>query len=97
MKNDCPHCHKSMTGRFMQWSKLAQTDRARNCPLCGGNIEYRIHPEEIAARKTVEQRFHPPLDIVDGAARILDPIIHGLNTGEHVWGQFLKDFRPADW
>ena len=28
-------------------------------------------PVEIAARKTVEQRFHPPLDIVDGAARIL--------------------------
>jgi NAD(P)-dependent dehydrogenase (short-subunit alcohol dehydrogenase family) len=54
-------------------------------------------PAELAARKVADHRFHPPLDIVDGAARIVDPIITGVNTGRHLWGQFLKDFRPTDW
>ena len=53
-------------------------------------------PASHAARKA-EAGFAPPLDIIDGAARIVDPIFVGRLTGAHVWGQFLKDYKPAPW
>jgi NAD(P)-dependent dehydrogenase (short-subunit alcohol dehydrogenase family) len=53
-------------------------------------------PAVHAARKA-EAGFSPPLDIIDGAARIVDPIFAGQLTGEHAWGRFLKDYKPAPW
>ena len=54
-------------------------------------------PVEIAERKTAELGFRPPLDAIDAAARICDPIFTGLLTGEHLWGNFLKDYQIANW
>ena len=54
-------------------------------------------PQEIAARKVEEHGFHPPLDVVDGAARIVAPIFDGFLTGEHQWGLFLKDYKSTPW
>lgn len=54
-------------------------------------------PHEISSEKQKVHDFQPPLDIVDGAARICDPFIDGINSGKHWCGQFLKDYKPIDW
>jgi NAD(P)-dependent dehydrogenase (short-subunit alcohol dehydrogenase family) len=54
-------------------------------------------PATIAARKVEVHGFHPPLDIIDGAARVLDPVFAGHATGRHLWGRFLKDYRDTPW
>jgi NAD(P)-dependent dehydrogenase (short-subunit alcohol dehydrogenase family) len=51
----------------------------------------------LSQRKQERHDFQPPLDIVDGAARVCDPFFSGLLTGEHVWGKFLKDYAPCAW
>ncbi len=54
-------------------------------------------PADLSKRKIELHDFQPPLDIVDGAARVMDPLIDGINTGKHWSGKFLKDYRPIDW
>ncbi|MFC4005871.1 SDR family NAD(P)-dependent oxidoreductase [Nonomuraea purpurea] len=59
----------------------------------GWVTDERPHPDKTAQR---EAGFRPPLDVIDGAARVYDPIVRGVG-GERVSGLFLKDYRPVDW
>ena len=54
-------------------------------------------PAELSKHKEEVHDFQPPLDIVDGAARVMDPLLNGINTGKHWSGKFLKDYFPIDW
>ena len=54
-------------------------------------------PVNLARFKEEIHDFQPPLDVVDGAARVCDPFFDGINTGEHWSGKFLKDYFPIDW
>lgn len=54
-------------------------------------------PAQHANRKREELDFQPPLDIVDGAARVVDPVFSAINSGEPAWGNFFKDYAPGKW
>ena len=60
-----------------------------------GWITYE-NPLEFTAAKQ-ELGLEPPIDEVDGAARILDPVFTGVNTGDNQWGIFYKDYMPSKW
>ena len=59
----------------------------------GWITDERPHPTKM---RLADEGFHAPLDLVDGAARVYDPIVRG-ELGEDVQGVFLKDYTPAAW
>jgi NAD(P)-dependent dehydrogenase (short-subunit alcohol dehydrogenase family) len=59
----------------------------------GWITDERPHPTKT---RLADDGFHAPLDLIDGAARVYDPIVRG-EAGEDVHGVFLKDYAPAPW
>ncbi len=59
----------------------------------GWITDERPHPTKM---RLADAGFHAPLDLVDGAARVYDPIVRG-EAGEDLFGCFLKDYRPSPW
>jgi NAD(P)-dependent dehydrogenase (short-subunit alcohol dehydrogenase family) len=59
----------------------------------GWITDERPHPTK---QRLAESGFHAPLDLVDGAARVYDPIVRG-EAGEDLYGCFLKDYEKAPW
>jgi NAD(P)-dependent dehydrogenase (short-subunit alcohol dehydrogenase family) len=60
----------------------------------GWVTEENPHPKRARLRT---KGFVPPLDDVDGAARVYDPIVRGVRDGQRPHGLFLKDYRPISW
>jgi NAD(P)-dependent dehydrogenase (short-subunit alcohol dehydrogenase family) len=59
----------------------------------GWITDERPHQEKL---RIAAEGWHAPLDLVDGAARVYDPIVLG-EAGEDLYGCFVKDFKPSPW
>ncbi|MEV6290636.1 SDR family NAD(P)-dependent oxidoreductase [Streptomyces sp. NPDC051896] len=74
--------------------EMFQTDGILMTSVDTGWItDERPHYDKL---RLAEAGFHAPLDLVDGAARVYDPVVRG-EAGEDLYGVFLKDYAPGKW
>jgi NAD(P)-dependent dehydrogenase (short-subunit alcohol dehydrogenase family) len=75
-------------------AEMLETDAILMTAVDTGWItDERPHP---AKARLADEGFHAPLDLVDGAARVYDPIVRG-ELGEDLYGCFLKDYAKSPW
>jgi NAD(P)-dependent dehydrogenase (short-subunit alcohol dehydrogenase family) len=92
-----PHTNMAKAALNMLTRTAAADLATEGIHLCAVDTGW-ITDENPAPKKSrlAESGFRTPLDIVDGAARVYDPIVRG-EAGRPVSGVFLKDYREAAW
>ncbi|WP_168584046.1 SDR family NAD(P)-dependent oxidoreductase [Gephyromycinifex aptenodytis] len=74
--------------------EMFQTDKILMTAVDTGWItDERPHVDKL---RIAAEGWHAPLDLLDGAARVYDPIVRG-EAGDDTHGVFLKDYRPYPW
>ncbi|MGW7542810.1 SDR family NAD(P)-dependent oxidoreductase [Streptomyces sp. NPDC054770] len=92
-----PHTNMAKAALNMLTRTSAAELAERGVHMCAVDTGW-ITDENPAPKKArmAGAGFRTPLDIVDGAARVYDPIVRG-EAGDPVSGVFLKDYREAEW
>nr|WP_042376466.1 SDR family NAD(P)-dependent oxidoreductase [Streptacidiphilus melanogenes] len=92
-----PHTNMAKAALNMLTRTSAEELARQGVHMCAVDTGW-ITDENPAPKKAYESArgFRTPLDVVDGAARVYDPIVRG-EAGHPVSGVFLKDYRVADW
>jgi NAD(P)-dependent dehydrogenase (short-subunit alcohol dehydrogenase family) len=92
-----PHTNMAKAALNMLTRTSAAALALRGIYMCAVDTGW-ITDENPAPKRArlAEAGFRTPLDIVDGAARVYDPIVRG-EAGDPVFGVFLKDYKAAAW
>jgi hypothetical protein len=89
-----PHTNMAKAAVLTRTSEMFETGGMLMTSVDTGWItDERPHPRKA---RLAEEGFHAALDLVDGAARVYDPVVRG-EAGDDVFGVFLKDYKPSAW
>ncbi|MFI6836675.1 SDR family NAD(P)-dependent oxidoreductase [Nonomuraea africana] len=90
------HPHTNMAKAALNMlTRTSAADLARQgVHLCSVDTGWITDEQPAPVRDRLDRRT--PLDVIDGAARVYDPIVRG-EAGEPVHGVFLKDYEVAPW
>jgi hypothetical protein len=75
------------------WEMLEQDGILMTAVDTGWITDERPHPAKL---RLADEGFHAPLDLIDSAARVYDPIVRG-ELGEDLHSCFLKDYSLSNW
>lgn len=93
-----PHTNMAKAGLNMITRTCAESFAVRGVFM--NSVDTGWITNEFPASRTEAMRdegFEPPLDEIDGAARVCHPVFEGVESGQPLRGLFLKDYRPHPW
>jgi len=95
--NRHPHVNMSKAAMNMMTRSSADDFSANNIFMNSVDTGWvTLEGGYARTQKIKEDGFVPPLDAIDAAARICDPIEIGIEA-EPEFGKLFKDYKPADW
>ncbi|MBN8641541.1 MAG: SDR family oxidoreductase [Flavobacteriales bacterium] len=93
------HPHTNMTKAALNMMTLTSAKEFAESSIFMTSVDVgwiSTGAKESLREKQFENGYIPPLDSVDGASRILDPIIQGIN-GTILHGVLLKNYKVSSW
>lgn len=95
--SDHPHTNMAKAALNMLTRTSAADLAARGIHTCSVDTGWVTDEKPLPARERhAATGWRPPLDIVDGAARIYHPIVQG-QAGAPIHGVLLKDYQHVAW
>ncbi|KAG4074086.1 hypothetical protein HA402_014291 [Bradysia odoriphaga] len=94
-----PHTNAAKAALNMLVRTAAHTYKKQGILMNAVDTGWVTDEHPVGFKSKLVDGVKPPLDSIDGAARVLDPILQTVNdaTENPIYGKFLKDYRQVGW